>query len=954
MLYIHIFGYLRLFDDDCPLQFNARPRTLPVWAYLLLNRARPVPRDTLAYLLWPDVPEATAQANLRRHLYGLRHVLPDPPDGEPWLLQQPGTVQWNPAADCWLDVAEFERLSASPDRLARAVALYTGDLLPQVYDDWILFDRERLRNLYLADLQQLVAQSHVRGDLPQAITYAQQLLGHDPLQEDIARELIALRYQAGDRAGALHTYQNFAARLQGELSTAPMSETTALYEAVLQNVPLPSPGPPTIPGPGASRPCPHNLPAFLNPFFGREAELRAMHELFAAEVAPVRLLTLTGPAGVGKTRLVLEAASRLLPHYAGIFPDGILFVDLSAVTDPALVLPAIATQVGVKESSKRPLQEALTDWLRPRHVLLLLDNLEQVVAAGPLITGLLAAAPNLRVLVTSRTVLQVYGEHEYPLAPLPLPELERPPTVQDLQGNAAVSLFVARARERQPDFALAEQNAAAVAEICVRLDGLPLAIELAARQVKAFSPADILARLASRLAFLEGGPCDRPARQQTLRGAIDWSYQLLNEEEKALFAALGVFARGWTRPAAEAVCGPSCTGDVGKGLASLADKSLLQRHGEGDEPRFAMLQSIREYALELVERKGLLATIAQRHADYFSGLAERARVERNGPQMASWMQWMNAELDNLRTALAWGLDPAADAARAVTGARLAWALAVAEFWERSGRLSEGRSWCEQALRQRRWLPPELCVELLDRVGWFTQVQGDYQAADGLYQEALALARKIDNRTLISLGLHSLGVAAGRQGDYERAEALLSEAIAIHREDSGGGMTYQLGALLNNLAIVAKHQGNYDRAAALLQESLAFKRVQGDQQGVATSLVNLGNLVLVQQDYAQAEAAFRESMQLRQALGDKSGMATLLEGLAELALHQGQHVRSARLHGASKALHEALGSPLAASPRQEQDRRIAALRELLGEADFAAAVALGASMSLEQVVAYALG
>jgi predicted ATPase/DNA-binding SARP family transcriptional activator len=953
MLYVHLFGYLRLFDDDRPLPFQARPKALPLWAYLLLHRAQPVPRDTLAYLLWPDVPEATARSNLRRHLYGLRQALPAPPPGRPWLLFRPGSVRWNPAADCWLDVAEFERLSAVPEHLAKAAALYTGDLLPQVYDDCILLEREHLRNLYLATLDRLVVQCRARGELPRAIAYAQQALGHDPLREDVVRELIALRFQAGDRAGALHAYQGFTAQLQQELGTAPMPETRTLYEAVLENTPLPRAGPPPAAAEELPLPCPHNLPAPLNPFFGREEDLQAVHTRFAAEVAPARLLTLTGPAGVGKTRLALEAAAHLLPRQAEAFPDGIFFVDLAAITDPRLVLPAVATALGLKESSKRPLAEELKDWLRPRHVLLLLDNFEQVLAAGPLITGLLAAAPNLRVLVTSRTVLQVYGEHEYPLAPLPLPDLERRPTVQELQGSPAVALFVARAQERRPAFALTQQNAAAVAEICVRLDGLPLAIELAARQVKAFSPSDILARLSSRLAFLQGGPQDRPARQQTLRGALSWSYQLLNEEEKALFAALGVFAGGCTRPSAEAVCGPSCAGDIGKGLASLADRSLLQRTGEGDEPRFVLLQSIREYALEILESRGSLATVSQRHSEYCAGLADEARAARAGPQHAAWMQWMSAELDNLRAALTWALDPAAVTARAVTGARLACSLAL-DFWQHSGRLSEGLRWCEQALRLRRSLPVDLCVKLLDRVGWFAQMQGDYQAAGAAYQEALALARQSNDRALLSLCLHSLGVAAGRQGDYERAEALLSEAIAVHREDSGPGMTYQLAGLLNNLAIVARHRGEYDRATALLQESLAFKRAQGDQQGVATSLVNVGNVALAQKEYAHAEAAFQESLQLRRALGDKSGIATVLEGMAELTLYQGQYVRSARLHGASAALHEALSFPLPADLQGEHNRRVAALREFLGEADFAAAWVLGVSMTLDQAVAYALG
>lgn len=951
MLYIHLFGYLRLFGDDRPLQFSPRPRTLPLWVHLLLNRAQPVSRDTLAYLLWPDLSESTAQSNMRRHLYDLRQALPPARAGKPWILSQPGKVQWNPAAEFWLDVAEFERLSAFPEHLARAVALYTGDLLPNLYDDWVLFERERLRSLLLAGLEQLVAQSHAHGDLRQAIGYAQQALWYNPLQEAMVRTLMVLRCEAGDRAAALQAYQGFAARLQRELGTAPMPETGALYEAVQRNLPLTGPGPRAAPA-GASRPCPHNLPAPLNPFFGREQDLQSLQCRLVQDAAPVRLLTLTGPAGVGKTRLALEAAAHIVPHQAAVFPDGIFFVDLAAITDPGQVLSAIATAVGLKESGGRPLVEAVQDYLRPKHVLLLLDNFEQVIAAGPLVTGLLAVCPNLRALVTSRAVLQVYGEHEYPLPPLPLPNLEQSPTAQDLQDNPAVSLFADRARERQADFTLTEANAAAVAQICVQLDGLPLAIELAARQIKAFSPPDILSRLSGRLAFLDGALRDRPARQQTLRGAIDWSYQLLSAENETLFAALGVFVGGCTRPAAESVCAPFYTADVGKGLACLADHSLLQRTGEGDGSRFTMLQSIREYALELAEDRGIRAAVAQRHAEYYARLADESHAARGGPEQATWMQWMSSELDNLRAALAWSLDPAVDANHAAMGVQLAWALA-ADFWHHSGRLSEGRRWCEQALRRRHLAPVEVGVQLLNRRGWLAQLQGDDLVAGESYEEALALARQIESRSLVSLGLHSLGIAAGRDGDYERADALLSEAIAACRQD-GAGMTHALSGLLNNLAIVAKHREQYDRAAALLQESLDFKRAQGDQQGVATSLVNLGNVARMQRDYPRAEAAFRESLQLRQALGDKRGITITLDAIAELALYQGQPIRSARLHGASATLQEALGLRLPADLQEEDGFRVAALREILGSTDFAAAWALGASMTLEQAVDYALG
>ncbi|MGB9724561.1 MAG: BTAD domain-containing putative transcriptional regulator [Chloroflexia bacterium] len=462
MLYIHLLGHRRLFEDDRPVHFRGLPKTLPLWVYLLLNRAGPMPRSTLAYILWPDVPESAARSSLRRHLYDLKRALPPAAPGRPWLLLQAGTVQWNPAADFWLDVAEFERLSASPEYLARAVALYGGDLLPEVYDDCICIERERLHSLYLEDLSRLVAQGRDRGDLAQAIHYAEQLLRQDPLREDTVREVMRLRCQAGDRPGALQAYQDFRHRLQEELGLSSMPETRALYEAMLHNAPLAEAAPPAV-----ATPCPHNLPAQVTRFIGREQDLRALADLLSPGKSPVRLLTLIGPPGVGKTRLALEASARFLPQQERTYPDGIFFVDLSPLGTPDLVLPAIAQVLGVRERGGRPLGTTLKDFLRHKHLLLLLDNFEQVVRASPQVGELLAAAPNLRVLATSRMPLRLYGEQEYPVEPLPLPDPSAQPAWGDEEENAALDLFVDRARARRPDFRLNAQNRAAIAEICV-------------------------------------------------------------------------------------------------------------------------------------------------------------------------------------------------------------------------------------------------------------------------------------------------------------------------------------------------------------------------------------------------------------------------------------------------------------------------------------------------------
>jgi len=947
MLYIHLFGHLRLFDDNQPLEFSARPKVLPLWAYLLLNRAKPVPRDALAYMLWPDVLEDVARTNLRRHLYELRRLLPPDSKDAPWLLSQSDVVQWNVEADYWLDVAEFERLSESPPHLAKAVALYTNDLL----EDWITFERERLRNMYFANLSKLIAQSRTKQDHHQAIAYAHDILSHDPLREDTTRELMSLCYQVGDRAGALNAYQQFERCLQEELGVPPMPETQALHQAILQNKPLTSVAPQAVAARTAAADCPHNVPAPLNVFVGRSVDVVAVQNQLRSSYSRTRLLTLTGPAGAGKTRLALEVAAGLLPDQVSTFPDGIFFVDLSAIRESNLVLSAIAETMGVKARPGKPLLEELASDLRPKHLLLCLDNLEQVLEAGSLIAELLAAAPNLRVLATSRQALRVYGEHEYPVLPLHLPDLHDLPPVEVLADNAAVSLFVARASERQPGFVLTEDNAASVAEVCAHLDGLPLAIELAASRVNMLSPAAMLPRMTSRLAFLSAGARDKPERHRTLRGAIDWSYNLLDKGEQSLFSSLGIFAGSCALSAIEVVCGSSCQGDVFDGLASLLDKNLIQRVEDSDDPRYGLLSMVREYALEQLAQAGTLEAARQRHAEHYADLAEQARLAMLGPQQATWMARLRVESDNLRAALDWLLDEAADTARVRSGAKLL--RGIYRFMVVRGRIDEARTWHTRLLARRSYLSLAMQVRTLSNAGWLAQVQGEYKAADAIYEDGLALARRTDDPELISLMLHSLGAAAGRQGNYRRAEENMSEAVAIEQEAVGGEMNPSLAVLLNNLSIVTMHLGDYERSASLLQKSLDFKRAQGDQLGIASSLANLGKLALLRQDYAGAESYFHESLALRQMSGDQAGMLSPLSGVAESAMLRGDAVRSARLYSACEALHQEFGFPMTPEDRKKHDHHVAALCQQLGQADFEAAWAMGRSMTMDQAVAYAL-
>ncbi|MFZ6028864.1 MAG: tetratricopeptide repeat protein [Chloroflexota bacterium] len=949
MLYIHLLGHFYLFDGEAPRPFTALPKTLPLWAYLLLNRGKALTRQHLAFLLWPDEPEEKARTNLRRHLYELRRVLPPAPDGRPWLLILDDSMQWNPQADCWLDVAEFERLAASPEHLARAAAIYTGDLLPDLYEDWLAPERERLRSRHLACLYQLAIQNQAQRNFPQAIDYTQQILAREPLREDAICLLMRLRAQAGDRVGALQTYDRFVRILDDELGIPPQPETRALHTALLRELPLP---PQSVSAPQAAATMPHNLPAQLNTFFGRDEELLALQNLFKARERRIRLLTLTGPGGSGKTRLALEAATHLLNDGAGSFPNGIFFVDLSAVRVQEGVFPAIARAMGLREGGGQALPERLKEVLRPRRLLLLLDNFEQIAAAGPLLIDLLNTAPDLHLLVTSRISLGVYGEHEYPVSPLPLPDLKRLPPAEQLAENASISLFVARACAHAPGFSLTDANALLVAAICVRLDGLPLALELAAGRIKLFPPQAILARLANRFDFLAGGERNLPPRHQTLRNAIHWSYELLDESERALFAALSVFTGGWRLEAAEAVCQPPAGGDVLTGLTALVNSSLIQQTSSGGEPRFTMLVTLHEYARDLLEESGQLADRLQRHAVYFTGLAEQALRDWRGPRQGFWMNTLAAENDNLQAALAWALEAPHEAQRIELAVRLAEGLAG--FWRMSGQLDTGRDWHQRILAQRQDISPARLIRLLNQTGEFAQMQGQHPEAIALHEEALALARQLQDASLISYSLRSLGTAAARSMDYARAEPLLQESIAIEKSLSAGAITDTMALAFNNLAVVLRSIGENKRAAVLLKEVLAFQRSQGNQYGVAASLTNLGSVSLEAGNYAEAEAFFRESLALKHALGDQPGIASPFSGLAELAYRRGEMLRSLRLMAFYMAFSREINYEMGSTKNEKRQARLETYRQQLGEQAFNAGHAEGAAMTLERAIAYALG
>jgi predicted ATPase/DNA-binding XRE family transcriptional regulator len=825
------------------------------------------------------------------------------------------------------------------------------------------------------------------------------LLRQHRLAADLSQEALAERAGLSVQAiGALERgdrrapYRDTVDRLAGALALAPAERDR--FHAAIERGRRPADRP-AAPSPSTGS---GHLPAPATSFVGRDDERATVRRLLDS----TRLLTLTGAGGVGKTRLALHVAAAVEGDYA----DGARLVELAPLADPALAPQAVAVALAVREESGRALIESVGAALAGRRLLLVLDNCEHLrEAVGTLAQTLLRAAPGLRILATSRAALGVIGETVWRVPPLALPEADSPPglppvyTAAGVGGAESAQLFGARAAAAYPAFALTDENAAAVAAICRRLDGIPLALELAAARTRVLAPEQIAARLDDRLGLLAGGSPDVPVRQQTLRAALDWSYDLLAPPERALFERLAVFEGGCDIEAAEylslrppVACAPSLAWEGGRGersdvldlLTSLVDKSLITIEYRGETARYRLLDVVRAYAFERLAESGELEAARARHRAWFRALAEASDERLVGPEQPAALARLSRDIDNLRAALT-DTGRRGDAEEvAVLVARL-W-----RFWFISGRLAEGRARLDAALAAGAALSPLMRARLLDAAGTLAQAQGAYIEAQRAHEESLAIWRELGERNGIAGAAGSLGLALKARGALDAAIPHLEEALALWRE---AGQEARAAMLLNNLAAVAMDRGDFDGAEGYLVESLALKRRSGDRAGVAISLHNLADTARARGQYERAAVLIEESLALSRALDLKpaiaqslhtAGLVALrrgelgrvaayldeslrlctategravvplcLEALAETLTASGDARGGARLLGAAEAVREDIGAPLALADRTALDATLAAIRDRLSDESFEAAWDAGRALTIEQASAAGL-
>ena len=881
-------------------------------AYLVVERGRPVTRHELADVLWEEDLPRTWETSVRVVVSKVRAVLADaglaPTEA---LTTVSGSYQLNLPAGAVVDVEEaaaaLERAvaataaaavgsppaaNAARHDAASAVATAARRFLPGASGPWVERRQSELAELRLRALEALSEAALAAGDTAAALVAAEEAVDLEPFRESAHMRLLAALAGAGNRAEALRAYERARRLLAEELGVDPSPPLQAAYLDLLGAESADTPA-------GVPAPLRPSLPAPLTSFVGRAGAIAEVKGLLAS----TRLLSLVGTGGMGKTRLALRIAA----GEEATAPGSAAVVELGPLSDPALVPHQVLSSLGLGEQAGHRPIETVAEALSARPMLLVLDNCEHVLDAAAETAGLLLRrCPDLRVLATSREPLNVAGETVWRVpalaVPEPVDEGAAGPSLAELGGYESVRLFLDRAAAVRPDLDLDEDDAPALASLIRRLDGIPLALELAAGRMAVLSVGELAERLDDRFKLLAGGSRTSPERHRTLQAAVDWTYDSLSPQEATLFARLSVFAAAFTLEAAEAVTpgdgiGP---GEVLALLSCLVDKSLVvAEHGHG-ATRYRLLETMRHYARErLAEIPAAGAARRSAHLRWVLGLARRAEPALRGPEQGRWLEVLEATLDDLRAALSWGL--AGGAPEAAVALELA--ATLERFWEVRGRLSEGRRWLESLLRADTFSEPGVRASGLRSAAVLAQRQGDFEPARALHTESLDLSVQVGDARGVAAAVHGLGNLAALQGDFAAARPLYEQALALGREL---GDENTVAAALTNLGTVAHNQAGFAEARALAEESLAVRRRMGDRHGIALVTGNLAYLAFQQGDFAAARRLYGESLELQRELGDRPGLANSLGNLGYLSLAEGDLAGAAALLGESLALATELG------------------------------------------------
>ena len=970
LIRLYLFGSFRLERDSKPIHL-ATHKVESLLAYLALFPEQH-PREKLAALLWGDATDEQARHSLRTALVAIRKKL-----GEEILLADRESIQLNPDLPLWVDAREFEQMANSKSQMANADSAIShyANLLPDFYDDWIIRERERLSVLYVNALLQLTQHYRSASDYARAIETAQKILATERANEKAHQHLMFCFAAHGDRIAALKQYDECQKILREDLNAEPSSETTALRDQIMQE----------LTGAPSREAAMTNLPNPLTSFVGREKELGELREL----LGKARLLTLSGSGGCGKTRLAIELASHLArgddsPNR--LYKNGVWWVDLSALSEPSLVPQTVAAVFDLREIPNTPLLKLLTNFLREKELLLLLDNCEHLIdPCARLAETLLSASLKLQILTTSREALNVTGETVWHVPSLAVPDDKHLPPLDQLTQYDAIKLFVQRAAAIAPNWKL-NGNARAVAQICARLDGIPLAIELAAARLKTLSAEQIAERLNDRFQLLTGGSRTAMARQQTLRATIDWSYDLLSEQERALLRRLSVFVGGWTLEAAEAICSGDGIEkrDVIDLLTKLLDKSLAIVEERDRLPRYRLPETIRQYSREKLMESGESVKGWKRHLEYFLKLAEEAEPQLQRTKQKEWSDRLEMEHDNLRTAFNWAIENDIDSAL-----RLAWSIRL--FWVMGGHLIEGQDWATRliqridrlqstasrarafniasfvAIRRRDFQSARMLSErgletarssrskqeiafALNQVAVSLHFLGESKAGRPFFEESLEIYRELDDKWAIAFVLVGCASEAKERGDYELAQSFLEESTANLRKI---GDQYSMRSVLNILGELARGKGDFQSASAFYKEAIEADRVINNKTTHVVALGNWAWVTLRLGDLELAKKLNQQTLTLSQEQGNLDNLTQCLAGLAGIIGAKGYPEQAASLLGAVEAARQAYGVPMQTTDRIDYEHTVASVRAQLDETTFAKAWTEGRAMTMEQAIEYAL-